>query len=285
MISNLTVVLISHKSKEKVYRFIKNFSEKTKIIIIENSEDHTIKADLKDGKENIKLIFSENNGYGSAINLARKSINTDYFIVFNPDVNDITEKVLNKFLDIGKKLNNNFACIGPRYTNISKKTLIQSNIKKEIDTLPSISGASMFFNKKKFDLLNGFDENFFLYFEETDYCYRAKKLGLKSYQINTIKVTHDVGSSTIIQNDNEKLRLGYLHNWHFVWSKFYFFKKHYGFLISFIYFLPIILRTLIKLIYFKISSKYEKKMKYKIRFDGLISSIKGIKSYKRIYDF
>ena len=33
----------------------------------------------------------------------------------------------------------------------------------------------MFFNKSKFDLLGGFDENFFLYFEETDYCLRAKK--------------------------------------------------------------------------------------------------------------
>ena len=150
MTSNLTVVLISHKSKNKVLKFIENLSEKIKIIIIENSGDIKIENDLKKTKKNLKLIFSENNGYGSGINLARKFIDTDYFIVFNPDVNHVNDNVLEKFINFGKKLDNNFACIGPRYTNISNKTLIQSNEKKEIDTLDSISGATMFFNKKNF---------------------------------------------------------------------------------------------------------------------------------------
>ena len=285
MTLNLTVVLISHKSKKKVLKFIENFSEKISVIVIENSADYTIKEDLNKIKKNIKLIFSENNGYGSAINLARKSVNTDYFIVFNPDVYDVSEDILKKFLDMGKKLNDEYACIGPRYINISKKTLIQSNENKEIDTLPSISGASMFFNKKNFDLLNGFDENFFLYFEETDYCLRAKKKGLKSYQINSIKLNHDVGTSTTITNEEEEKRLNYLHNWHFIWSKFYFFKKNYGFLISIIYFLPTLIRTNIKIIYFRILSKHKKRMKYQIRYNGLISSIKGLKAYKRINNF
>ncbi len=284
MIKNLTVVLISHKSKKKVINFIKKLSGQINIIVIENSDDNSIKEDLNKIK-NVELIFSQNNGYGSAINLARKSINTDYFIVFNPDVNGVDGKVLKKFIDIGKSLNDNYACIGPRYINISKKTLIQSNEDKEISTLPSISGASMFFNKKNFDLLNGFDENFFLYFEETDYCLRAKKIGLKSYQINTIKLKHDVGTSTIFKNDEERQKMNFLYSWHFIWSKFYFFKKHYGFLISIIYFFPILIRTQIKIIFFKIVSKNKKKKKYEIRYDGLISSIKGIKAYKRINNF
>ena len=72
MISNITVVLISHRSKNKVIKFLKGFSESTKIIIVENSEDFSIKDNLIIDKKNIKLIFSENKGYGSAINLARK---------------------------------------------------------------------------------------------------------------------------------------------------------------------------------------------------------------------
>tara|TARA_B100000575_G_C22738889_1_gene442156 strand:+ start:66 stop:602 length:537 start_codon:yes stop_codon:yes gene_type:complete len=175
MIANITVVLISYKSKKKILRFIENLSKNINVIIIENSEDKTIKEDIDTSNDKIRLIFSKNNGYGSGINLARKFVDTDYFIVFNPDVNDINEKILEQFLDIGKKLNDNFACIGPRYLNISEKTLKQSNENIEIADIPSISGASMFFNKKNFDHLNGFDENFFLYFEETDYCRRAKK--------------------------------------------------------------------------------------------------------------
>ena len=285
MITNITVILISHKSKKKILRFIKNFSKKINIIIIENSGDQTIKEEIDKRNEKIKLIFSENNGYGSGINLARKYVKTDYFIAFNPDVKNINEEVLEKFFNIGKKLNDTYACIGPRYLNIPKKTLIQSNENKEIDILPSISGAVMFFNKKNFDLIGGFDENIFLYFEETDYCFRAKKKGLKSYQINSIKINHEVGTSTNIESENEKIKYKYLHTWHFIWSKFYFYKKHYGYLLSIVFFFPIYLRTLIKLVLFKILSKKEKNMKYQVRYNGLISSIKGNKSNKRINNF
>tara|TARA_B100000963_G_scaffold172960_1_gene150431 strand:- start:2416 stop:3273 length:858 start_codon:yes stop_codon:yes gene_type:complete len=285
MISNITIVLISHKSKEKVLKFIENFSNQVNIIIVENSQDKTIQKELTSLNKNTKLVFSENNGYGSGINLARKFINTDYFAVFNPDVNDINEKVLEKFFEAGKKLNDKFACIGPRYLNISKKTLTQSNKNKEIDILASISGAAMYFNKKNFDLINGFDENFFLYFEETDFCLRAKKKGFKSFQVNTIGVNHDVGTSAVINSEKEKIKLKYLHNWHFIWSKFYFYKKHHGFLFSFILFLPLLLRTKIKINFYKFLSKNEIKKKYQIRYDGLITSIKGLKSSKRVKDF
>ena len=74
----VTIVIISHQSKKKVINLIKNFSNTIKIIIIENSLDRTIKKDLEQINSNVKLIFSENQGYGSAINLARKNINTDY---------------------------------------------------------------------------------------------------------------------------------------------------------------------------------------------------------------
>lgn len=281
MTLNITVVLISHKSKKKVLKFIENFSEKISVIVIENSADYTIKEDLNKIKKNIKLIFSENNGYGSAINLARKSVNTDYFIVFNPDVYDVSEDILKKFLDMGKELNDEYACIGPRYINISKKTLIQSNENKEIDTLPSISGASMFFNKKNFDLLNGFDENFFLYFEESDFCLRANKVN-KNYQINNIKVKHNVGSSVSINNYKEKKEIEKLRNWHFIWSKFYYYKKNYGFVYSLIYFIPTLLRVIFRIILYTLIRNSEKREKYLIRFNGLLNSIKGMKSYKRI---
>ena len=101
MTSNITVVLISHKSKNKVLQFIKILSEKIKIIIIENSGDLTIKDELrKIKKEKVKLIFSENDGYGSGINLARKYVDTDYFIVFNPDINDIDDYILEQLVKV-----------------------------------------------------------------------------------------------------------------------------------------------------------------------------------------
>ena len=207
---------------------------------------------------------------------------TKYFIVFNPDVENVDDKVLEKFHYCAKKLKDNFACLGPRYINISSKTLIQTIGDKEIDTLPSISGASMFFNKDKFDSINGFDDKFFLYFEETDYCYRAQDKGLYSYQINSIKLNHYVGTSVDFENDAEKNKINELYSWHFIWSKFYFYRKRYGFSLALINFIPLLFRTIFKIVIFKVFRNKIKERKYRIRLEGLVASIKGLQSNKRI---
>ena len=278
----ITIVIISHQSKKKVINLIKNFSNTIKIVIIENSLDRTIEKDLAQSNNNIKLIFSENQGYGSAINLARKNIDTDYFIVFNPDLENLSDRILEKFIIYSNKVDNKFACLGPRYENISKKTLIQSDEKKEMDAIKSISGACMFFKKTIFDECNGFDENFFLYFEETDYCKRAKKNGYKSYQINVIKVKHNVGSSVDYRNEKEEKKYKNLQNWHFIWSKYYFYSKNYGNLVSIIYFIPILIRTIAKIFYYQLTKNHNEIEKYRIRLDGLLSSISKKSANKRI---
>ena len=53
----------------------------------------------------------------------------------------------------------------------------------------------MFFNNKNFKKNKGFDENIFLYWEETDYSKRAKKNGYKAYQLNLVKVKHEKGKA------------------------------------------------------------------------------------------
>ena len=279
----ITLVLISYKSKKKIQNFLKNLSNKNKIIIIENSNIKIFTDQFNN--ENLRIYNINNKGYAGSINFAREKIDTKYFFVFNPDVEEIDDRKINYFFLKATELKDNFSCLGPRYKNISSKTLKQSDEKKEIGKLNSISGASMFFNTENFDIIGGFDENFFLYFEETDYCIRARKKKLFSFQLNQIKITHNVGTSYETHDKVEEKKLKDLLMWHFIWSKFYFFKKHYGFFISIIYFLPILIRTIIKIIFFELLSKYEKKRKYEIRYDGLISSIKNTKSYKRIDNF
>ena len=77
----------------------------------------------------------------------------------------------------------------------------------------------MFINKKVFEIISGFDENFFLYFEETDYCKRAKLKGFECYQINSIKVKNEGRSIKIEKNEEKKIKN--ILAWHFIWSKFY----------------------------------------------------------------
>jgi GT2 family glycosyltransferase len=136
----------------------------------------------------------------------------------------------------------------------------------------------MFINKESYNKIGGFDENYFLYFEETDYCYRGKKLGYKSYQVNKSKV-RSKGRSVDLSNDDEKIS-NILH-WHFIWSNFYFNKKKYGKLISLLVFLPTMIRIIFKISLNKIIKNKKQLNRYKIRYDGLINSIKGNKSSLR----
>ena len=101
----VTIVIISHKSKKKVIKLINDISNELKIIIVENSQDKSIEKEILSFKKNVQLIFSKNNGYGSAINLARTRVTTKYFFVLNPDMQKIDDKLISVFYESAKELN------------------------------------------------------------------------------------------------------------------------------------------------------------------------------------
>jgi len=278
----ITVVLIAHKSKKIVLNFINNLSKDIKILVIDNSNDLELKNEIKK-KKNVKIEFMDNNGYASAINYARTYIDTKYFFIFSPDVKNVDDKFIDIFIEKGKNIKS-FAVLGPRFLDVTEKSHKQSNINKEIDEIESISGAAMFFETTVFDEVGGFDENFFLYFEETDYCKRAKKKGYKIYQINKTKVLHPKGEGSgvvMTKNLDEVENLQKLYTWHFMWSKFYYYRKHYTLVMTLFYFTPIILRIRFRIIFHILKRDKKNIDKYKARWSGLINSINGKKSYLR----
>jgi len=68
-----------------------------------------------------------------------------------------------------------------------------SPLSQPIDWVP---GASMMIRRGVLDSIGGFDENYFLYFEETDFCFRAKKAGFPTWYVPESRVMHIAGSST-----------------------------------------------------------------------------------------
>jgi len=229
MIKQITLVLISHKSKELILKFIKNLSNNFKILIIENSSDFQLENEIKNHK-NVEIKFMNNNGYGAAINYARKFVKSRYFFVFSPDLKNVDNNLIEMFEE-KVKIIKDFGALGPRFLNVTEKSHKQSNKYEEIGKINSISGSAMCFDTITFDKVGGFDENIFLYFEETDYCIRANKKGYKMYQINKATVEHPRGASEGVvktKNFREISNLEKLYSWHFVWSKYYVYKKHYG---------------------------------------------------------
>lgn len=281
MNNDVTIIILTHKSKRLVLDYIKNLYQKFKIIIIDNSNDLNLKSIITKSYPGIDIHLIPNNGYGNQINYGSKLVTTEYFLISNPDLTGIDELSIFNFVKAAKHLNNKFSTLGPRFLNTNPKSHKQSINNGTITEMKFISGACMFFNKNNFDNLNGFDENIFLYFEENDFCLRSFKIN-KNYQINNVLVEHDVGTSVEIKNNQEKIDQINFRTWHFIWSKFYYFKKHYGFFFAFIYFVPIFIRINYRVILYKLKNDKINYDKYKARRSGLYASILNQKSSKRI---
>ncbi len=276
--NEITIIIITYKSEKLVNNFIKRIPSNIKTIIIENSQNYELKKNIEEKYNNITVFIKENNGVSSALNYAVDKIKTKYFLQISPDL-EFDFNYLNTFLNYANKLNDRFAAIGPRFINVKKKSHKQIKESLKFGNISSIHGSCMFINKEIFEEIGGFDENFFLYFEETDYCYRGKKKNYISYQINEIKVK-SIGRTVNIENKDQQ-NLNNILIWHFIWSKFYFTKKKYGLIISIIIFIPLIARTNYKIIFHNIFKNQDTLDKYKFRLDGLLKSIQGKKSFLR----
>ena len=68
-----------------------------------------------------------------------------------------------------------------------------------------VSGASAFFRREVFETVGLFDENFFLYFEETDLCRRAREAGWKIWYVHEAVVEHEEGAATGISNKKKRV--------------------------------------------------------------------------------
>ena len=276
---DLTIIIITFKSDEIIYKFIDNIPKKIKIIVVENSKNFELKKKLEKKYKNVQVYLRKNLGVSSSLNYAAKKTKTNYFLQLSPDLK-IDYKDIKVFFKYAKKFNDDFCALGPRFLKTKKKGHLQIDKKLKYGKIDSIHGSCMFMNKKKFNEIGGWDDKIFLYFEETDFAYRGKKLGLYCYQINSIKM-ETIDTTVKINNENEKIKWKNLLIWHFVWSKFYFYKKKFGFTLTILIFFPIILRIIFRLALYSVFDDKKKLEKYKYRLNGLYNSIIGKSSYLR----
>ena len=111
--------------------------------------------------------------------------------------------------------------------------------------------------------------------ENDDLCIRVKNKNENIYILKNSLINHVGGIS---KNEN----LEYLRNWHWMWSKFYFNKKHYGFMIAFMKVFSNIASSILKYFFYSIFYNLHKKKIYQMRLSGLVNSILGKKSFFRL---
>jgi len=231
---DISIIIINYNVKEfllnllaSIGKAVKNIS--TEIIIVDNASDDGSIEILREKFPNIKLIANkENVGFGVANNQALESAKGKYFLLINPDaiVKEDTLKKMLEFFDktpqvgiAGCKVLNpdgslQFACRrsfpGP-WTSFTKimglsklfpksrlfarynLTYLDENQTYEVD---AVSGAFMMMRKEVYKKIGGFDEQFFMYGEDLDLCYRAQKSGFKVFYVHNTEIIHYKGEST-----------------------------------------------------------------------------------------
>ena len=283
----LTIVLVNYKcDKIKLQSCLDSIKINTEVLIIDHSHDFTFDGIKKPQNLDIKVIKNINMGNGAGINCGVKNSITRYVLYL--DIDTILPPDFFEILNTTAKKINNFAVMAPKTNDIYNERSINKtgnlNIyqylynrffykaKLEKNTNPNIkeqffvSGSIMLIDKKNtFDLGIQFDENIFLYFEETDFFMQCLKKNKKIYLIQNLEAYHWGGSV-----NDRSIEFECFKKWHWEWSKYYYYNKHYNKMIVFCIALTSIIKFTTKIfIYFFIDKN--KNSIFKSRLNGLLS--------------
>ena len=285
---NLSIIIVTFKSEKVIYQCLNSIPHEIQVIIVDNSNDKYFKKKIERDYNNVTCILaSENLGMGPGNNLGLKNIKTDYAFILNPDV-ILFKNTIDEILSAATSLES-FALIAPissekEYPNY--KMYKNKNIKSENDKpfkVHSVDGYAMLLNIKKlkkyneFNNFNYFDENIFMYLENEDLCKRINKLNQNIYIVPKSKIKHLGGKAVDIKFEHE---IEMSRNWHWIWSKFYFNKKHFGFFAALKEVLPSFFSALIKLSIFFFLKKRKRDI-YLQRILGFINALIGRSSHYR----
>lgn len=184
-------------------------------------------------------LWTENRGFGHANNLGARAATGTFLLLLNPDTEWISGNIADALSQLqsftkpgiaGFRLIESAGSIQPWSAGktISPFETILHNIgvvrSKHVWLSPTtratdwVSGAAMLIHKECFFSLGGFDETFFLYFEDVDLSLRAKKAQFPIVHMPIINIRHLGGTS--MQPDTQKK--------HYYASQDYYFKKHFG---------------------------------------------------------
>ena len=227
------------------------------IIVVDNNSTDSTREMLQNQYPMVRTIFNKNNlGFGAANNQGIKIAKGELFLLLNsdtiasPEAIEKCKQYLNNHSDVGvlgcrlETLSGHLQLSCGRFftlyhtifggielNRILRKIgvsriptfghILSENEHKVIKDVDWITGAFMFFRREVFEITSGFDERFFLYGEEHEWCFRIKNMGWRIIYYPDVKIVHigkASGSSFSKIERNKRILQG----------EYYFFRKHYG---------------------------------------------------------
>ena len=287
---NLSIVIVTFKSELVIHECIKSIEKDIKIIVVENSENLQFKEELENTYPNVSCVLTYKNlGMGVANNIGIQKSNTDFVLILNPDV-ILETSTINELIIASQKITN-FAILAPISVDFDYPNYKLINNKKDNEEddfllkVKSVDGFAMLFNKKQLDEAlskDYFDKNFFMYLENDDLCKRIREINGNILVILKSKIKH-LGAKGVNEKYKEEIELS--RNWHWIWSKFYFNKKHFGYSKAFLNGFPKFISSLAKYFFYLLINNKIKKKIYFNRASGFYNAAKNNPSWYRPKNF
>lgn len=251
---DLSVVILSYKSKSDLSRLLPSlYASQTRfsfeVIIVDNgSNDGTVDwleaLRRKEALKNFKLIKNQNTGFAHGNNLGLRQAQGRYLLLLNPDTelkNDTLEVMLTfmerhpkagisgcKILKPDGSLD--LAC-RRRFPNpwnaFARLFLLSKSHYNFLDsdenqpqTVDSVMGAFLLIRREVMEKIGFLDENFFMYGEDLDWCWRCKAANYEVWYYPKAQIIHYKGSSS---KKTPFLALKWFHD-----AMWIFYRKHYA---------------------------------------------------------
>lgn len=232
--NEITILIVMYEESydiiSKNLENIKNFKK----IIIDNANNKILKTRIKNQFLIDEYILNDKNlGYSKAYNQAITLSKTQFSLILNPDCIICEEDIL-KLYKAFSIYNNCFIAVPTSYDENFNFTycggpLPEKDLTKEIAhklsgdiCIETAISACWLVENKNFINIGLFDETFFLYFADDDFCNRVKKNKKSVIQVYDSKCFHTHGISKV----RSVYKRIFLKEYNYVFDSLYYFHKH-----------------------------------------------------------
>jgi GT2 family glycosyltransferase len=210
-LSKVSIIIINYNGKNLLETCLESlfkidYTNFEVILVDNNSTDNSIEFITKNYPSIIIIKLDSNQGFAEPNNIASKIAKGKYLLFLNNDT-IVTPKFISKMVEamendtkigICQSMLLKFNGIIDSSGDFIDELGVVYNSKSEINSVREISsarGASMLIKKNFFDELDGFDESFFVSFEDVDLGWRTWIKGFKVIVVPESIVYHDGGNT------------------------------------------------------------------------------------------
>ena len=245
----VSVVIVSYEVSERLRRCLQSLDSATEIVVVDNASTDGSVAMVRESFPEVTVVAnSENVGFGAAVNQGLAHCSGEMILLLNPDA-----RLQCPLAALGDRLARLPLAAGIGFRQVDESgffqlsfgpppwllaELVRNLVQRRLDRrntwvaagldrmfcrpmrVPWVSASSLLLRSRALRDVGGFDEQFFLYFEDIDLCLRLRQRGSEIWYDPTLTVLHERGASAAAQRPTAERAYRASH--------LYFWRKHRG---------------------------------------------------------